>query len=225
MIKALFSLASELIFFPGCISWLLQWLPWSSGAVWVWRGSVKHQANMLGHGVHSPFECIPLFADFLNLTVNPWADTIRDMTERAETWQAHWNSQFSQTAFGADVTQSKPCCVQGQAAAASASRQTDSWGSGHRAAARYARDVLSWQVLVLRHSAHRGNPMSARAERIWQGESKGEQSLLAASPLLQPALALWFKGPCEHSRFLPSVLLSVSREKYPGDLLKQSKLL
>lgn len=90
MIKALFSLASELMFFPGCISYLLRRLPWRSEAItdaWVWRGSAL--SNVLGHGALSPFEFSPFSGDFQNLTTNPWADTIKGVRERAETREVH----------------------------------------------------------------------------------------------------------------------------------------
>lgn len=90
MIKALFSLVSELMFFPGCISYLSSRLPWGSEAVtdaWVWRGSAL--SNLLAHGAGSLFGFSPFPGDIQNPTANPWADTIKDVRERAETQEAH----------------------------------------------------------------------------------------------------------------------------------------
>lgn len=52
------------------------------------------------------------------------------MWQRGQKHGRHIETASSTKSFlGADVTQSKPCCVWAQAAAASVSRQTHSWGS------------------------------------------------------------------------------------------------
>lgn len=182
MIKALFSLASELMFFPGCISYLPSRLPWGSEAVtdaWVWRGSAF--SNLLAHGARSLFEFSPFPGDFQNVTANPWADTIKDVRERAETQEAPVQPNHF---WGRCDPKRVLLCLR---LGSSCLSLRAAMGYSHRAAPTYARAVLAWQVLAPRPSAYGGNPTSARADHVWQGEGKGEQSLLGNS---------WLPAPC-----------------------------
>lgn len=161
MIKALFSLASELMFFPGCISYLPSRLPWGSEAVtdaWVWRGSAF--SNLLAHGARSLFEFSPFPGDFQNVTANPWADTIKDVRERAETQEAPVQPNHF---WGRCDPKRVLLCLR---LGSSCLSLRAAMGYSHRAAPTYARAVLAWQVLAPRPSAYGGNPTSARADHV-----------------------------------------------------------
>lgn len=154
--------------------------------------------------VHPLFEFSPSSGDIPNLTTNPWADTIKDMRERAETSELHWNSWFSQTIFGADYH------CRGRL-------QTQSSCQVHQ---HHPLQVLSpWP------SAHRVNPTLARAAHACAGE--GEWLLLANSGLPAPCSGqpwLWgFQGPLlpfpTHHPPLPWVCRG---ENALGELLRHS---